>query len=176
MRGSTNIPTPMSDAARRHYTGPDAWEIAQRLPQRVRFERGWFQTVAVCHDSPDDRLSFRQRPDGGAIDVRCHSRSCSRESVIRRLESLTGQPIWSAYAEERANRSLTTQPVQRHTRHPIAALLLVALVTAAALPMLLGFDLQVVVLNAVGLCWAGWFVRRFTGELRRRSRPRGRTT
>ena len=172
MRDNTN--TPASSAARRHYTGPDAWEIAQRLPQRVRFERGWFQTAAVCHDSPGDRLLFRQRPDGGAIDVRCHSGSCSRERVIQRLESLTGQSIWSAYAEERANASLAPQPVQRNALRPIVALLLVALMTAAVLPMLLGFDLQMVALNAVGLGWAGWFARRFAGDLRRRSRPRGR--
>ena len=168
--------TTNTHAARCHYTGPDAWEIAQRLPQRVRFERGWFQTDAVCHDSVDDRLSFRQRPDGGAIDVRCHSGECSRERIVRRLESLTGQSIWSAYAEERANRSLTAQPVLRRTLRPIAALLLFALVTAAVLPILLGFDLQVVVLNAVGLGWAGWLARRVVGEIRRRSRPRGRTT
>ena len=29
------------------YVGPDAWQIAGRLPHRVRFERGWFHTSAV---------------------------------------------------------------------------------------------------------------------------------
>lgn len=146
--------------SRAHYVGPDAWEIAQRLPQRVRFERGWFQTAAVCHDSLDDRLSFRQRPDGGAIDVRCHNGGCSRERIIRRLEPLTGQTIWSAYADARGDGSAAAQPAERRAIRPIVASLLVALLTAAVLPIPLGFDLQVVALNAVGLCWAGWFVRR----------------
>lgn len=163
-----------TNTARGHYTGPDAWEIAQRLPQRVQFERGWFQTSAVCHDSLDDRLSFRQRPDGGAIDVRCHNGQCSRERIVRRLESLTGQSIWSAYAAERDTASATASPVGRRAIRPTAALLPVTLLGAAILPILLCFDLQVVALNAVGFCWAGWFVRRIAGELRRRTRPRGR--
>ncbi len=158
MRASTNLPT--SNDATRHYTGPDAWEIAQQLPQRVRFERGWFQTAAVCHDSLDDGLSFRQRPDGGAIDVRCHSGRCSRERIVRRFEELTGQSIWSAYADARGSSTLAARPVKRRSTQPITGLVLVALLAAAALPILLGFDLQVIALNAVGLCWAGWFVRR----------------
>ncbi len=158
MRASTNVPT--SNATTRHYTGPGAWEIAQRLPQRVRFERGWFQTAAVCHDSLDDRLSFRQRPDGGAIDVRCHSGRCSRERIVRRFEELTGQSIWSAYADARGSSSLAARPVKRRSTQPIIGLVLVALIAAAALPILLGFDLQMIALNAAGLCWAGWFVHR----------------
>ncbi len=158
MRASTNLPT--SNATTRHYTGPDAWEIAQRLPKRVRFERGWFQTAAVCHDSLDDRLSFRQRPDGGAIDVRCHSRRCSRERIVRRLEELTGQSIWSAYADARGSGSLAAQPVQRRILRPTVVLPLLALIGSAVLPILLGFDLQVIALNAVGLCWTAWLLRR----------------
>ncbi len=158
MRASTNLPT--SNAATRHYTGPDAWEIAQRLAQRVRFERGWFQTAAVCHDSLDHRLSFRQRPDGGAIDVCCHSGRCSRERIVRRLEELTGQSIWSAYADARGSGSLAARPVKRRPTQPIIGPVLVALIAAAALPILLGFDLQVIALNAVGLCWTAWLLRR----------------
>lgn len=166
--------TNTANAARRHYTGPDAWEIALRLPQRVRFERGWFHTSAVCHDSQDERLSFRQRPDGGAIDVRCRSARCSRERIIRRLESLTGRSIWSAYADARGDAYVAASPARRGAVRPAVALLLLALIGAAILPVLLGFDLQAVALNAVGLCLAGWVVRRIAGEVRRRTRPRGR--
>ncbi len=150
------------------YTGPSAARIADLIApqQRVRFERGWFWTAAVCHDSEQDTLAFRQRPDGDGIDVRCKSAGCRREQVIKRLETLAGEPIWSAYGadpdrSETANTPDAAAPVQSGDgeRNWSVVLLPFVLLLLAA-PLALGFDLQVVALNAFGLGWAGWLVRR----------------
>ena len=147
---------------RGRYVGPAAARIAVRIPQRVRFERGWFHTAALCHDSLDDRLSFRQRPDGGAIDVRCHSVGCSRERIIRRLERATDESIWSAYTtrprQAAAEPPAEPQPGTSSHSWRLAVLPLLALLIAA--PLALGYDLQVVALNAVGLGWGDWLIRR----------------
>ena len=80
------------------YIGPSALRIANLLPHRVSFERGWFwTTTAVCHGGKSDGLAFRQRPDGNGIDVRCHTGGCSAGVVITELEALIGLPIWTAY-------------------------------------------------------------------------------
>ena len=56
------------------YTGPSALRIANLLPHRVSFERGWFWTTTeICHGGKSDGLAFRQQPDGNGIDVRCHT-------------------------------------------------------------------------------------------------------
>ena len=69
------------------YVGPSALRIANLLPHRVSFERGWFwTTTAVCHGGKSDGLAFRQRPDGNGIDVRCHTGGCSKGVVITELE------------------------------------------------------------------------------------------
>ena len=96
---------------RSRYIGPSAARIAKRIAriQRVRFERGWFWTRAFCHESEQDQLSFRQRPDGDGIDVRCKSAGCSRERMIRSLEQLTGESIWAAYSTG-PQASASTQP------------------------------------------------------------------
>ena len=80
--------TPIRGTTRGRYVGPSAARIAELIAarQRVRFERGWFWTAAVCHESEQDQLGFRQRPDGDGIDVRCKSAGCSRERIIRSLE------------------------------------------------------------------------------------------
>ncbi len=147
------------------YTGPSAARIAELIApqQRVRFERGWFWTAAVCHESEQDTLAFRQRPDGDGIDVRCKSAGCRREHVIKRLETLTGEPIWSAYGAD-PDRSDLPQPHKPETgasaRHDWRAFLLPFALLLLAAPIALGLDLQVVALNAFGLGWAGWLVRR----------------
>ena len=154
-----------SARTRSRYTGPSAARIADliALQQRVRFERGWFWTTAVCHKSEQDTLAFRQRPDGDGIDVRCKSAGCRREQVIKRLETLAGEPIWSAYGVG-PDRSDPPQPDKPETGAtakrdwrvlpaPFALLLLAA-------PVALGLDLQVVALNAFGVGWAGWLARR----------------
>ena len=80
------------------YTGPSAKRVADLLPHRVSFERGWFwTTTAVCHGGKSDGLAFRQRPDCNGIDVRCHTGGCSAGVVITELEALVGLPIWTAY-------------------------------------------------------------------------------
>ena len=163
-------------ATRGRYVGPTAARIADLIAarQRVRFERGWFWTAAVCHGSEQDLLGFRQRPDGDGIDVRCKSAGCSREWIIRRLETLGGESIWSTYRAEDTptpqSPSSTTQATPaaqaaggRSWRVVLAPFVILLL----AAPLVLGYDLQVVALNACGLGWAGWLVRRFiVGRLR----------
>jgi hypothetical protein len=157
------------------YTGPSAARIADLIAprQRVRFERGWFWTAAVCHESEQDTLGFRQRPDGDGIDVRCsrvgardrQSAGCRRERIIQRLETLAGESIWSAYGadpdrSETANEpraaSAPSEPRERNWSVILAPFVLLLL----AAPLAMGFDPEVVALNAFGLGWAGWLVRR----------------
>ena len=87
-----------TQAMTEQYTGPSAKRIADLLPHRVSFERGWFwTTTAIRHGGRSDGLAFRQRPDGEGIDVRCHTGGCSRGVVLTHLESLVGLPVWTAY-------------------------------------------------------------------------------
>ena len=158
---------------RSRYTGPTAARIAELIApqQRVRFEQGWFWTAAVCHESEQDTMAFRQRPDGDGIDVRCKSAGCRRERIIRRLETLTGESIWSAYgvSTDTSNSSETaskpdaaaspSSPEEGGERNWSVMLLPFALLLLAA-PLAMGFDPQVVALNAFGLGWAGWLARR----------------
>ncbi|MCY4619183.1 MAG: hypothetical protein OXD50_11655 [Chloroflexi bacterium] len=160
---------------RGRYVGPTAARIAELIAprQRVRFERGWFWTAAVCHESEQDLLAFRQRPDGDGIDVRCKSAGCSRERIIRRLETLGGESIWSAYRAEGATASasrdsateaMLTSNDARGRSWPVVLAPFAILLLAA--PLILGYELQVVALNACGLGWAGWLARRvWTGRL-----------
>ena len=70
------------------YVGPSAMRIANLLPHRVSFERGWFwTTTAICHGGKSDGLAFRQRPDGNGIEVKCHTGGCSAGVVITELEA-----------------------------------------------------------------------------------------
>ncbi len=159
VRESTRVRT------RSRYTGPSAARIAELIAptQRVRFERGWFWTAAVCHDSEQDTLGFRQRPDGDGIDVRCKAAGCRRERIIKRLETLTGEPIWSAYGAD-PDRSDPPQPAKPETRATAArdwrTLLLPFVLLLLAAPLALGLDVQFVALNAFGLGWAAWLTRR----------------
>ena len=167
---------------RARYVGPTAARIAELIAprQRVRFERGWFWTAAVCHGSQQDQLSFRQRPDGDGIDVRCRSAGCARERVISSLEQLTGESIWSAYSAQHSTSASTTTQAQVHqtggndrTGGRSWCLALASfIVLLAAAPLVLGYDLQVMALNTVGLGWAGWLARRILLS-RRRSLARG---
>ena len=159
--------------ARSRYTGPSAARIAELIAprQRVRFERGWFWTAAVCHGSEQDTMAFRQRPDGDGIDVRCKSAGCRRERIIKRLETLSGEPIWSAYGVStdtaKSNRSDTANepdaaaPASNEDRERNWSVILLPFVLLLlAAPLAMGFDLQVVALNAFGFGWVGWLVRR----------------
>ena len=167
--------TTTTTRTRSRYTGPSAARIAELIApqQRVRFEQGWFWTAAVCHESEQDTLAFRQRPDGDGIDVRCKSAGCRRERIIKRLEALTGEPIWSAYGvsadTDKSNRSETaTEPPASASSSPpndggernwSVILLSFVLLLLLAAPLAMGYDLQVVALNAFGFGWAGWLVR-----------------
>ena len=173
---TTRATTPTATATRSRYAGPSAARIAELIAQqqRVRFERGWFWTAAVCHESEQDTLAFRQRPDGDGIDVRCKSAGCRRERMIKRLETLTGEPIWSAYGvsadtSNRSNRpesanepdaaASSSSPKEGRERNWGVILAPFALLLLAA-PLAMGFDLQVVALNTFGFGWAGWLIRR----------------
>jgi len=153
--------------------GPSAARLADRLPQRVRFERGWYWTAAVCHGSTQDQLSFRQRPDGEALEVRCRSAGCSHERIIRQLEALSGEPICSADTASDdpppPTRSGGKAAIWRRSR-----LVWMALVVALlAAPLALGYELQVVALNVFGFAWAAWLVRQFLSA-RRQAAERSR--
>ena len=140
-------------------TGPSALRIANLLPHRVSFERGWFWTsTAVCHGGKSDGLAFRQRPDGNGIDVRCHTGGCSAGVVITELEVLVGLPIWTAYEPVRdaAVEAETKKPWWK--RKKVVAAGVVALVVAAPL---LTFDLELFFLNLVGLGIGALLLRRF---------------
>lgn len=70
------------------YTGPSAARVADLLPHRVSFAKGWFwTTTTVCHGGKSDGLAFRQRPDGEGIEVRCHTRGCTSGVVITEMGS-----------------------------------------------------------------------------------------
>ena len=141
------------------YTGPSALRIANLLPHRVSFERGWFWTsTAVCHGGKSDGLAFRQRPDGNGIDVRCHTGGCSAGVVITELEVLIGLTIWTAYepVTDPAVEAEAQKPWWRRKKVVVAGV--VALVVAAPL---LTLDLELFFLNLVGL-GIGWLLlRRF---------------
>ena len=165
MRDTNETNETNATRTRGRYVGPSAARIADLLPQRVRFEQGWFWTAAACHTSEQDRLQFRQRPDGEGIDVRCQRADnedrCSRERAIRQLETLTGESIWSAYAAWGDSSPQQVTAGQEATgRLNWRLVLLPVLLLLLAVPVALGYDLQVVALNAFGFGWAGWFVRR----------------
>jgi len=93
----TDIDGGMGTEVKEVYLGPSALWIASRLAHSVRYSQGWFWTTAVCHSLRDNGLAFRQRPDGNGIDVKCHTRGCSRDDAIAGLEMATGAAIGSAY-------------------------------------------------------------------------------
>ncbi len=169
MRDTNDRNETRTTTTRGRYVGPTAARIAELIaPQRrVRFERGWFWTEAACHDSEQDLLGFRQRPDGDGIDVRCNSTGCSRERIIRRLETLCGEPIWSAYraedvpAEQRRNSATAAASASNDAgKRSWRVVLLPFVILLLAVPLALGYDLQVVALNAFGLGWTGWLAHR----------------
>ena len=153
------------------YTGPSALRIANLLPHRVSFERGWFwTTTAVCHGGKSDGLAFRQRPDGNGIEIRCHTGGCSAGVVITELEVLIGLPIWTAYEPvvDAAVKAPEKRPWWKQRRVVVPAV--VALVIGAPL---LTLDLELFFLNLVGLGIGALLLRRFmprrpVGRVRRR--------
>ena len=140
------------------YTGPSAGRIADLVPHRVTFDRGWFWTKTVCHGGESDGLAFRQRPDGNGIDVRCHTGGCGKGVIVTELEELIGLPIWTAYEPvvDAADRALEKRPWWK--RKPVLVGGVVTLLVAAPL---LTLDLELFFLNLFGL-GIGWLLlRRF---------------
>ena len=141
------------------YVGPSALRIANLVPHRVSFERGWFwTTTAICHGGKSDGLAFRQRPAGNGIEIRCHTGGCSAGVVITELEALVGLPIWTAYEPVRdaAVRAPEKRPWWKQKRVMVAGA--VALVIAA--PLITG-DGELFFLNLVGLGIGALLLRRF---------------
>ncbi len=145
-----------TQAMTERYVGPSAKRIADLLPHRVGFDRGWFWTAAVCHGGKSDGLAFRQRPDGEGIDVRCHAEGCSPGVVITELETLIGLPIWTAYEPvvEAADKAPEKRPWWKRKR--VIAAGVIALVVATPL---LTLDGELFFLNLVGL-GIGWLLIR----------------
>ena len=138
------------------YTGPSALRIANLLPHRVSFERGWFwTTTAVCHGGKSDGLAFRQRPDGNGIEIRCHTGGCSAGVVITEFEALIGLPVWTAYEPVREAADKTPEKRPWWKRVVVAGM--VVLVVAA--PLITG-DMEVFALNLVGLSIGALLLRR----------------
>ena len=150
------------------YVGPSAARIADLLPHRVSFERGWFWTsTAICHGGKSDGLAFRQRPDGEGIDVRCHTGNCSRGVIVTALEALIGLPIWTAYEPvvEAVQKTPEKRPWWKRKKVVVAGV--IALVVAAPL---LTLDVELFFLNLVGM-GIGWLLlRRFMRRPARRFR------
>ena len=141
------------------YVGPSAARIADLLPHRVSFERGWFWTsTSVCHGGKSGGLAFRQRPDGEGIDVRCHTRGCGRGVIVTEIETLIGLPIWTAYAPVRDGAVEVEAKKPWWKRRKVVMTGVIALVVAAPL---LTLDGEVFFLNLVGF-GIGWLLlRRF---------------
>ena len=150
------------------YTGPSARRIADLLPHRVSYERGWYwTTTAVCHGGRSDGLAFRQRPDGEGIEIRCHTGGCSPGVVITHLEALVGLPIWTAFEPVVEASDMTPEKRPWWRRKKVVEAGVIALVVAAPL---LTLDGELVFLNLVGL-GIGWLLlRRFMRRGARRFR------
>ena len=141
------------------YTGPSARQIADLLPYRVSYERGWFwTTTAICHGGKSDGLAFRQRPDGKGIEVRCHTGNCGKGVVITELEALVGLPIWTAFKPvvEVSDKASEKRPWWKRKKVVVAGV--IVLVVAAPL---LTLDVELFFLNLVGLGIAALLLRRF---------------
>ena len=148
-----------SRTQKERYTGPSAQRIADLLPHRVSFERGWFwTTTAVCHGGKSDGLAFRQRPDGNGIDVRCHTGGCGAGVVITELEVLIGLPIWTAFepVSDAGVKAPEKRPWWKRKKVVVAGV--IALVVAAPL---LTLDLELFFLNLFGLGIGALLLRRF---------------
>ncbi len=151
-------------ARAQQYTGPSAGRIASLIPHAVAFERGWFQTSAVCHEGDEPGgLAFRQRPDGNGIDVRCHSGGCTRGQVVTALEGLIGLPIWTAY--EPVPETDARAPRRRWPGRRIALATGAALLLAA--PLALGHGAETALANAGALGVAGVLLAGLPGRTRR---------
>ena len=146
-------------ATSERYIGPSARRIADLLPHRVSFERGWFWTsTAVCHGGQSDGLAFRQRPDGNGIEVRCHTAGCGAGVVITELEALIGLDIWTAFEPvvDAPAAAPGKKPWWKQRRVVVPAV--VALLVAAPL---LTLDLELFFLNLFGLGIGALLLKRF---------------
>lgn len=154
------------------YLGPAAWWIASRLSHPVRFERDWFWTTATCHaGDTEDRLAFRQRPDGNGIEARCLDGSCSPEMAADGLGVEAGWFVRGPTAYEplagpvHENWRLRDLPWWRIAWYGAAALLLTA-------SLALGHGPEAAVLNLIGFCVASLLTARCLMPRRKRRHRR----
>ena len=97
----SRVRPPSSMTSVRIYTGPSAGEVAAQLPGSSQHPNaaGFWTLRGFCHGSGGKRgstsLTVADRPDGG-LNVRCFQ-GCSREHIIRVLETETGFQIWDAW-------------------------------------------------------------------------------
>ena len=150
------------------YVGPAAWWIASRLSHPVRFERDWFWITATCHvGEKEDRLAFRQSPDGNGIDARCPDGGCSPELAADALGSQAGLLVRGPAAYEPLFqpvdrfRWLTDWPRWRIAWNGGAAL-------AFAAPLLLGHALEASILCLIGYSVGSWLMSKLIVQPRRR--------
>ena len=136
------------------YTGPSALWIANLITRTVRYRQGWFwTTTAICHGGDSQGLAFRQRPDGNGIDVKCHTRGCSRNEAIAGLEAATGAAIQSAYAP-------TARPVDRFAWLMQSLVWWGAAALLFAVTLLLDLGLQAAILTWLGYGIGGLLIGR----------------
>ncbi len=148
------------------YVGPSAARIADLLPHRVSFDRGWFwTTTAVCHGGQSDGLAFRQRPacpvpryGGNGIDVRCHTRGCGRGVIVTELEALIGLPIWTAFVPVRNAVVKAAEKLPWWKRKKVLVAEVIVMTIAAPL---LTLDMELFFLNLIGLGIGWMLLRRF---------------
>ena len=150
------------------YVGSSAWWIANRLSHPVRFEGDWFYTEATCHvGEEEDRLAFRQRPDGNGIDAHCLDGGCSPVLAADALGSQAGWFVRGPTAYEPL-----VQPVDRFrwlTDWPRWRIALQAgTALAFAVPLLLGYGLEAAAINLTGYSVGAWLMAKFILQPRRR--------
>lgn len=153
------------------YVGPSAARVADLLPHRVSFDRGWFwTTTAICHGGKSDELAFRQRPDGDGIDARCHTRGCSRGLIITQLEGVIGLDIWNAYEPARDTSRKWWRKWWTPKRIAVVGVVAVTVVVVVAAPLPLGRGAETAFLNLVGLGIGALLIWRFARRFRRWNR------
>ena len=98
-------------------------------------------------------MAFRQRPDGNGIDVKCHTRGCSRNEAMAGLEAATGVAIRSAYAP-------TTRSVDRFGWLMQSLVWWGAAALLFAVTLLLDLGLQAAILTWLGYGIGGLLIGR----------------
>lgn len=121
--------------------------------------------IGVMAEPPADRASRMPTP-ASTCPQRCnrfiyevsapHGAGCSRQRIIKRLEALSGESIWSAYQPGSAGRDVGAPPASTSgLEHRMRFRLLVigAIIPMPVAPVTLGNGMEVIALNVIGLRW-----------------------